>query len=406
MTSILALAARVAILILIVGAVACGGKGGPIDPPTDLVAAAGDGRVTLSWTAESGVEYWVFYAPDPSITLSNWTSISGASYRIRATSPQVIDGLTNGTAYTFIVNARTPGGKGGPGSLPVTATPRLAGAVFSAGIPVPVASLNGVVGTSVTLNGTTWNGLWSVGSGGTVWQSTDGSSWTALTSPTTNNLNAITFGANTWYAVGDNGTIIGSANTPQAWGLLGSPTSARLNGVAVLNANVTAVGDNGTIVLGTGGSTYSLVTGSTDQHLSGVVAGNAELIAVGHGGTILHSVDGTTWESRISPTTADLFSVAYGNGRYVAVGSGGVIVTSTDGVTWTLAASPVTADLLGVTYGSQFVAVGRGGVAVVTPDTGSWSLPATGLASDLFAVGWGLAQYTAVGSSGVNVYSR
>lgn len=407
MTTLRTLIARAATILLALTLAACGSKGNPADPPIDVTAVAGDGQVTLSWTPAAGVEYWVFYAPDTTMTLSNWSSISTARAKVGAVSPQVIDGLTNGSTYTLIVNGRTDGGKGGVGSTPVYVTPRLAGNAYLAGTPVPVTSLNGVTGANVTISGTTYKGLWAVGTGGTIWTSTDGSTWIGVTSPVTADLNAVAFGNNnSWVAVGNAGAVTASINAPTGWTAYAPVTTERLNGVAIVSGNVTAVGDNGVIVFGSGVTSYSLAASPTARTLRAVASGNGEAIAVGDGGTILRSTDGLNYVARTSPTTADLYGVAWGNSRWVAVGAGGVVITSTDGITWTTVASPVATDLLSIVFGSQFVAVGRGGQIVTTVDTGTWALGSSGVSTDLRAVGWGLAQYTAVGSGGVNVYSR
>ncbi len=406
MTMLRTLTARAAMLILALTLAACGSKGDPADPPLDIKVVPGDGQVTLSWTPADGVEYWVFYAPDTTMTLSNWTSIATARAKVGAVSPQVIDGLVNGSTYTFIVNGRTTGGKGGAGSTPQFATPRYAGSSYTLGTPIGTGSLNGVTGANVTINGTLYQGLWAVGDAGAIWTTADGSTWTGVTSPVSARLNAVTFGNNSWFAVGDAGAVTGSINTPTAWTSYTPVTTERLNGVAIVAGNVTAVGDNGTIVFGSGETSYSLAPSPTTRTLRAVATGVGEAIAVGDGGTILRSADGLNYVARTSPTTADLYGVAWGNSRWIAVGKGGVVITSLDGVTWTPLASPLATDLLGITYGSLFVAVGRGGQIAWTGDTSFWGLGTSGTSDDLLAGGWGLAQFTAVGAAGLNTTSR
>src|SRR5205809_142854 len=73
---------------------ACGG-GSKADPPPSVQALAGDLSVTLTWQAESGVEYWVFYAPDPSISPDNFVTVPGSKVLRNVNSPQTIVGLVN-----------------------------------------------------------------------------------------------------------------------------------------------------------------------------------------------------------------------------------------------------------------------------------------------------------------------
>ena len=81
-------------------------------------------------------------------------------------------------------------------------------------------------GGSGSVAGTTWtsrnsgtplyavtygnNTFVAVGAYGTILTSTDGVSWTQRTSPTSNHLRAVTYGNNTFVAVGDYGTILTS----------------------------------------------------------------------------------------------------------------------------------------------------------------------------------------------------
>ena len=75
----------------------------PTPAPTNAVVQAGDGSVTLSWTApesENLKEY--------SIT---WTPGNGQATVQAGTTLYTANGLTNGTAYTFSVAAAYDDGK-------------------------------------------------------------------------------------------------------------------------------------------------------------------------------------------------------------------------------------------------------------------------------------------------------
>ena len=85
-------------------------NGSPADPPPDLIATPGDGQVTLSWTAQPGVEYWMFYAPVAGITTANWLSLGGRAL-INVTPPRVITGLPNGITHSFVIDARKKRGQ-------------------------------------------------------------------------------------------------------------------------------------------------------------------------------------------------------------------------------------------------------------------------------------------------------
>ena len=87
--------------------------------PTSLVATAGDGQVSVAFTAGadggSAITNYEFSTNDG----TNWTALSPAV----TTSPVVITGLTNGTAYSIRLRAVNAAGNGDP-SEAVGATPR------------------------------------------------------------------------------------------------------------------------------------------------------------------------------------------------------------------------------------------------------------------------------------------
>jgi len=70
---------RYSALLLSVLVAACGGKGQSAGPPSDLtVQSNGDTQVTLNWTPQSGVQYWVLCAPGDTIDSKSWASTVGA----------------------------------------------------------------------------------------------------------------------------------------------------------------------------------------------------------------------------------------------------------------------------------------------------------------------------------------
>src|ERR1035437_6300431 len=85
----------------------CGSSGHSADAPANVVALAGDGRITVMWPMASDVDYWLFYANSTSISTSNWTTIPGSKSVLGAASPYVATGLVNGTLYSFTLNGRT-----------------------------------------------------------------------------------------------------------------------------------------------------------------------------------------------------------------------------------------------------------------------------------------------------------
>jgi len=384
--------------------VACNGVssgGSKPDAPTNVTVVPGDSSVTVSWDMQSGIEYWIFSAAAPSISTDNWTTLPQARVVRGAVSPQIVAGLTNGTQYSFTVNGRQSSGPGGPGSPSISATPKLAGEFWSIGKPLPTASLN-----AVTFLGLTLPGLYTtVGAGGTIFNSSDAVSWTAVNSGTTADLNGVVFGFSRYVAVGKGGAMITSLDGT-TWTTQNSATTNDLRAIATGSPGMVAVGPGGTIVRSSDGANWAAVTSGTTNDLYGVsYAVNNTFYAVGAKGTMLSSTDGVTWTPIATGTTADLHGFAYSGITFVAVGSGGTIIYSSDAVTWTAITPLTTATLNSITPGSQFVTVGTGGTILTSVDGANWAQVSSGITADLNAVLFGLTGYSAVGAGGVNLTS-
>ena len=378
---------------------ACGGsKGDPAAAPTNVAVKAGDGRVTVTFNGQAGVDYWVFFAPGTGLTVDNWVNLPGAGVQRNAVSPAVISALRNGQLYSFTINGRTDGGPGGPATATLTATPRLAGSEWVAGAALDAAELRGAVFGSPYL---------LVGTGGKIFSSpiTDGRAYTALTSGTTADLNDATAVGTTYVAVGANGTVVGSSDSAATWTARTSGTTATLNSIAVGSGRYVAVGNGGTIVTSTDGATFTPATSGTTANLRRV-AFSTRFVAVGDGGVILTSTDGLTWTAATSNTTANLRALALGFGLFIALGDNGALVTSPDGTTWTARPSIGPVNVRSATVASQGVAVGTGGAIYTSPDGVTWSAQNSGSTANLLAVTRAIFGYVAVGSGGVVLSSE
>jgi RHS repeat-associated protein len=136
-----------------------------------------------------------------------------------------------------------------------------------------------------------------VGSGGVLFTSDGGSSWTKRASGTSQTLRGVAFGYPVSVAVGDNGVILTSEDDIN-WT---SRTSA-------INTSLTSV-------------VYC-----------SFINGKRVFVAVGKKGKILTSPDGIVWTSRSSGVRNDLSGVTYDkfNGRLVAVGDGVILYSDCD----------------------------------------------------------------------------
>ncbi len=401
------------------------GGGSSASPPNNVVVEAKDSRVVVTWDMVPNVQYWVWkVAGTVGITPQTCSSMPLCTTAINVSSPATISGLVNGQPYSFTINGRINGGPGGQGSPAVSATPRMAGATWSTGTALGINSFRGVAYGAMFV---------TVGDGGASYSSTDGKTWTALTSGTPQTLNAVNYdNAHSKYlGVGAAGTLIAltPATSATNWSLL--TTSPTPNALYALANNTTgftvATGANGTIITSGDGATWAdnTATSGTTRNLYGVAFGydstNARnvFVAVGAAGTVIYSADGVNWTAATSVTPNDLKSVSYGlaAGVFVAVGANGTVLTSPNGITWTAqpAASttiPATTLLNSVTFsvGRRFVAVANDG-KIFYSEYGSagtiWTqvTPQPTL-SPLYAITTGgLFDYSAVGSAGQNLYS-
>ena len=143
----------------------------PPAAPTITAAIAGDGNVTLTWTAGadngSTVLRWEYQQTTPATNL--WIPIPGSN---RNTNRHTITGLDNGTAYAFSVRAVNGAGNGAAGDMsaltPATATPST-----TPGAPVGLRTTAG--NSQITLNWTA-----AVTTGGVAGGQNDG--FSAITS--------------------------------------------------------------------------------------------------------------------------------------------------------------------------------------------------------------------------------
>ncbi len=117
----------------------------PLPPgkPTNVAAVAGDGRVTVSWDPVKGATSYEIY-----FSTTQGSGTSGSVWP-GAASPQIVDALTNGIPYYFVVVAHNDGGNGVP-SDEVSATPT------APPVHVLSASASGNTGMVVRTDGTLW----------------------------------------------------------------------------------------------------------------------------------------------------------------------------------------------------------------------------------------------------------
>jgi hypothetical protein len=400
---------------------ACGGSSTPSTPAPPvggLSVVAGDSQVTVSWKETPGVEYWIFAAPNnPNLSLNNWLATSGSTYRLKVTSPYVVNGLTNGTPYSFFMTGRINNGPGGDATPTVAATPRLAGSEWASDSTLNTGTPTGLTyGSYLDIaSNTVINTYLAVGNGGKMFRAADLNTWTAITPVVNVNLHAAEYSFTKFIAVGEGGTILYSTDS-KIWTLSTKITPQNLNAIATNGSLAIAVGDNGTIVTSKDGIIWTVTTSvptTTKLHgISYTSAGN--WLAVGAGGTILTSGDGLTWTAQKSGSSADLKGVGsmtnFTNNvtsyQFIAVGANGTILSSPDAITWTAQSANSTANFNALSATNQFLAVGSGGTVVISLDGITWKPQASTTTANLTHLIRAQNMYIAVNSTGGIIYSK
>ena len=410
---------RLMAALLVVSLVsACGGGAGSAAPtPGGFTVTPGNGQAIISWTASPGVQYWLMYAPTATpIDISN--PPGNHAWATNISSPYVITGLTNGVTYSFAMNARTDGGKGGAQTASQSVTPGYAGSNWISGTGMAASDLRGVA--YGTASDSTINYV-AVGAGGTIYKGLDGVSqsvsgmlWNAVTPVPNVNFNAATYAFGKFIAVGDSGTnnIYTSADMT-SWTAASTSVTTRLNGIASNGTTLVTVGDGGRIYYSVDAlnwSAASALPGGVTPRLNGVAysAGTASWVAVGAGGALFTgSADGATWTAVSNANINDLNGVtATSAGVFVAVGNGGTILTSSGGNSWT--AQTLGSNLNAVSTDSvQFLAVGAAGTVLSSLDGSIWTTIAqTSATGNLKAVVGSTSKYLVVGDAGGNMSSN
>jgi hypothetical protein len=197
----------------------------------------------------------------------------------------------NGTAWTALSNATTPS--------------------------MPASSPTSQNLSDVKVIDTSGNGLgdfgFAVGVGGFILQY-NGSTWTKITSPTTQQLNGLyVVSPNEAWAVGNAGVILKWNGT--SWSTVTSPTNKVLISVKMLDTNDSgtadigwAVGNNGTAVY-YNGSTWSLNSPGGSNLQDSIVFGRNDAWVIGAAGRVVHW-DGSAWTTFTSNVTTQLNSAS------------------------------------------------------------------------------------------------
>lgn len=289
-----------------------------------------------------------------------------------------------------------------------------------------------------------------VGDNGIIASSGNLSSWTILTSNTTENLYTIATdeveeisSSDKLIVGGDNGELLTSYNG-ESWTVETSPTTgSAIMDIIYANNLFVLVGVSSVIMTSTNGTNWSskpsdicdwydvsylnniyfcfgldcMSMYSTDAsswngrtiggfaELNDVIYINNQFVAVGNSGTIVVSDNGEDWIKRSMGQNYTINSIAYGLNRYIAVCNDGKILSSSDSITWALS-SKGSENLNDVYFSNgKFVAVGENGTIISSADGNNWDYETSPTTYNLNAIYGYDSGFVTVGDIGIIVYS-
>jgi mono/diheme cytochrome c family protein len=208
--------------------------------PIGVSAVGGTSQTTVKWTAVSGAtSYNLYWSKTAGVTTANGTKIAGA------TSPAVIPGLADVTAYYYIVTAVNSVGEGAASGQVTATTLSTVPAPTVPAIPTGVSVTGGANQVSVswsTVSGATSYNLYYATTTGVT--KANGIKVTNATAPYTQN--ALAAGTSYYFIV----TAVNSAGEGAASSQVTAATTAPvvLDGLALYNSN--CVSCHGTAKLG------------------------------------------------------------------------------------------------------------------------------------------------------------
>ncbi len=222
-------------------------------------------------------------------------------------------------------------------------------------------------------------------------------------------LDGITFGNNTFVAVGESGVVRISSDNGATWDNGTSGKTTQLNEIAYGNSTFVAVGQSGTHIYSRDdGATWDNGTWSDNDHVTGVAFGNNTFVGVSSTYLTRSTDNGSNWIRGCSGVR--VHDIAFGNSKFVGSGAEGAIQISDNGSACSTPSgtgSRTTEEkLYGITFGNnRFLTVGTDGWLSITADNGNnftaLTIP-TG-ANDLKSAAYGNNIFVAVGIRSVVV---
>jgi photosystem II stability/assembly factor-like uncharacterized protein len=276
-------------------------------------------------------------------------------------------------------------------------------------------------GTTSSFNGSSSYGVnrfYLVGYNGTIAFSSDqGNTWTLQNSGVTDNLLsiAITYVSGTYYyiIVGDNGTILRSTDG-STWTKISSGGNTQLRNITMPSSSmIIAYGDNGVVLTSADyGLTWTQRTTGSSERIHGLsyVSATSKYLLAGRNGLLMTSPDAITWTAKNPGTLQSLQQANYYLGKYIATAYNGVVSTSTDGESWSTVNTGVYENLGSMVFNSstnKILIRGNNGIFISSADAANWSQVALGTDEDIVGSfgGNGTSGFWNVGMNQTVMYS-
>lgn len=187
-------------------------------------------------------------------------------------------------------------------------------------------------------------------------------------------LNGITFGNNTFVAVGDKGAVRYSSDNGTTWDNGTRGTTSELNEIAYGDSTFVTVGQSGTNLYSSdNGVSWDNGTWGRTDSLTGVAYGNNTFIGVSEEYLTRSTDTGSNWT--LIGSGLEVIDLTFGNSKFVGCGKkAALIFTNNEGDSWStsILSGAKTATLNGITFGNnQFFSVGSDGKFIRSTDNGS-----------------------------------
>ena len=188
------------------------------------------------------------------------------------------------------------------------------------------------------------------GDKGAISTSTNGITWTARTSGTTDILFKGAWGNGLFFIGDGNGNNVYTSTNGITWTARSVGLTYTTYGAAYGNGKYAVSDYYGYVVSSTDAVTWT--RSSTGWSLLDLSFGNGYFVGAGNNGNVYYSTDAITW-SNSRAMSPQIYSVEYVNGLWIAVGQGGGLSTSTDLVSWATRTAPTSNTLRNVFYDSN-----------------------------------------------------